>query len=67
MICKLQPCYGIAWGVVQQLAPGQSVTLTSTVSAIDGRYSSWKGFLQVEQLEWLFWRIAIMHLTRSER
>jgi CARDB len=39
--CALTPCYGIAWLVPNGLAPGASITLSSTVAPKD--YSFWPG------------------------
>lgn len=40
--CGLDPCYGIAWGVKESLAPGASITLVST--NIDASTSRWPGW-----------------------
>jgi hypothetical protein len=36
------PCFGMAWGVVDGLAPGQSITLSS--QRLPAGYSSWPGW-----------------------
>jgi hypothetical protein len=41
-VCKLQPCFGIAWTVSDGLAPGQSITLTSR--SYPAGYSLWPGW-----------------------
>ncbi len=43
-LCSLDPCFGIAWGVGQQLAPGESITLRSTVDQISAEHSVWPGW-----------------------
>ncbi len=40
--CNLTPCYGISW-VVPALAPGQSITLTSTAGSYAVGYTIWPG------------------------
>lgn len=40
--CQLNPCFGMAWPVIGGLAPGASVTLSSTV--LTPGYSSWPGY-----------------------
>ncbi len=40
-LCKLSPCYGMAWYVEQNLGPGQSVNLSSNTVLPD--YSRWPG------------------------
>jgi hypothetical protein len=40
--CGMPPCFGIAWQVTNQLAPGQSITLSS--QNLTGDYSTWKGW-----------------------
>ncbi|MCG8352510.1 MAG: Ig-like domain-containing protein, partial [Chloroflexales bacterium] len=42
-ICGLNPCYGIAWYVTQSLAPGQSITLTSTADSYFANNTIWPG------------------------
>jgi hypothetical protein len=42
--CGLQPCHGMAWQVNQSLAPGASITLTSTVGSYAAPYSIWPGW-----------------------
>jgi len=42
-ICGMTPCYGLAWHVSGGLAPGQSVTLTSTPDSYAVDYSIWPG------------------------
>ncbi len=42
-VCGLKPCYGIAWYVDQTLAPGQSITLTSTADSYAASYTRWPG------------------------
>ncbi|MBA3471087.1 MAG: integrin [Herpetosiphonaceae bacterium] len=41
--CTLSPCTGIAW-VIPALAPGDHVTLTSTVGSYADDYTIWPGF-----------------------
>ena len=41
--CGTTPCYGIAWYVPTILAPGQSVTLTSTPDSYANGYTIWPG------------------------
>jgi subtilase family serine protease len=41
--CSLQPCQGIAWYVKDGLAPGQSITLTSTSDSYMSGYTIWSG------------------------
>ncbi len=41
--CGLLPCYGVAWHVTQPLAPGASVTLTSTPASYVGDNTIWPG------------------------
>jgi len=43
-ICGMTPCYGMAWYVSGGLAPGQSVTLTSTPDSYAVAYSIWPGY-----------------------
>ncbi len=43
VICGITPCYGVVWGVVQTLQPGQSVTIRSTVGSYAPEYTSWQG------------------------
>jgi hypothetical protein len=42
--CGMKPCYGIAWQVSQPMAPGDSITLTSTVGSYAGPYTVWPGW-----------------------
>jgi len=42
-ICGMTPCYGLAWHVSGGLAPGESVTLTSTPDSYAVDYSIWPG------------------------
>jgi outer membrane protein assembly factor BamB len=42
--CTLDPCFGLAWGVATQLAPGESITLTSDVGSYAEGYSVWPGW-----------------------
>jgi hypothetical protein len=44
-MCGLEPCHGIVWGVSEPLAPGESITLTSTVSSYEADYTRWPGWL----------------------
>jgi hypothetical protein len=39
--CALTPCYGMAWSVDSIIAPGASITLSSTIAMKD--YSVWPG------------------------
>ena len=41
--CSMRPCYGIAWYVDGGLAPGQSITLTSTPDSYSAEYTRWVG------------------------
>lgn len=43
-VCALTPCYGIAWGVVGGLDPGQSITLTSTPDEYSEGHTIWPGY-----------------------
>jgi hypothetical protein len=43
-VCGMSPCYGIAWYVSGGLAPGQSVSLTSTPGSYASDYSIWPGY-----------------------
>jgi parallel beta-helix repeat protein len=43
LICGLTPCYGIAWGALLPLQPGQSVTLRSTIDSYALGYTDWRG------------------------
>ncbi|HEX5691160.1 MAG TPA: CARDB domain-containing protein, partial [Roseiflexaceae bacterium] len=45
--CSMRPCYGIAWYVDTTLAPGQSITLTSTPSSYSVQYTRWVGAFPV--------------------
>src|SRR5262249_45412482 len=40
--CGLTPCFGMAWQVTSELAPGQSVTLSS--QSLPAGYSNWRGY-----------------------
>jgi hypothetical protein len=40
--CGMQPCFGMAWEVTSELAPGQSVTLSSL--HLPAGYSIWPGY-----------------------
>ncbi|HJZ47590.1 MAG TPA: CARDB domain-containing protein, partial [Roseiflexaceae bacterium] len=40
--CGLAPCFGMAWQVTSELAPGQSVTLSS--QSLPAGYSNWRGY-----------------------
>ena len=42
--CTLDPCYGLVWSTTEGLAPGESMTLTSTTGSIANDYSRWPGF-----------------------
>lgn len=42
--CGLFPCYGLTWQVPAGLAPGESVTLTSTPDSYDVERSLWTGY-----------------------
>jgi hypothetical protein len=42
-VCGINPCYGIAWYVAGPLAPGQSVTLTSTPDSYFAKNTNWLG------------------------
>jgi uncharacterized repeat protein (TIGR01451 family) len=42
-MCGLNPCYGIAWFVPNGLAPGQSITLTSSASSYAVGSTRWNG------------------------
>lgn len=42
--CKLNPCFGIAWFVSQEIAPGQSITLISTSDSYVKNNTIWRGF-----------------------
>ncbi|GIV96622.1 MAG: hypothetical protein KatS3mg057_1279 [Herpetosiphonaceae bacterium] len=41
--CTLSPCYGIAWYVDVNLAPGESITLTSTADSYATEQTRWIG------------------------
>ena len=43
-ICGLSPCEGITWPIRASLAPGQSITLTSTANNYDPTRTSWHGW-----------------------
>jgi hypothetical protein len=42
-VCALDPCYGIAWGVVDGLDPGESITLTSSAEDYSAGHTIWPG------------------------
>jgi hypothetical protein len=42
--CNLDPCFGIAWGVTQILAPGESITLVSTPDQYFLEQTVWPGW-----------------------
>ncbi len=44
-VCTQKPCQGIAWYVKDGLAPGQSITLTSTSGSYMDGYTIWSGQL----------------------
>ncbi|GAB4200520.1 MAG: hypothetical protein OHK0022_21710 [Roseiflexaceae bacterium] len=44
-VCGITPCVGVAWPVTTVLAPGQSITLTTTRSNYDPQRSFWLGWL----------------------
>ena len=44
-VCTLKPCYGIAWYVAESVAPGQTITLTSTASSYRASNTLWTGTL----------------------
>ncbi|HYF64985.1 MAG TPA: CARDB domain-containing protein, partial [Herpetosiphonaceae bacterium] len=44
-ICSTNPCLGIAWAIRQSLAPGESVTVTSTVESYSPGHTIWHGWL----------------------
>ncbi len=46
--CKLDPCYGIAWYVDGTLAPGESITLTSTPDSFFVANTRWRRAFPVE-------------------
>jgi hypothetical protein len=43
VLCKLTPCYGLAWGVTTPLAPGQSIVLRSTIDSYAAGQTIWPG------------------------
>jgi hypothetical protein len=43
-LCGITPCFGLAWAVSRELAPGESITLTSQVGSFGADYSVWKGW-----------------------
>jgi hypothetical protein len=43
-ICAMTPCYGIAWSIANELAPGESITLTSTIGGYAAGQSIWPGY-----------------------
>jgi PKD repeat protein len=42
-LCTLKPCYGISWFVEAELAPGESITLTSTAGSYAPDHTIWPG------------------------
>jgi hypothetical protein len=42
--CTLLPCFGIAWAVSEELAAGQTITLTSTIDSYAPDYTIWPGW-----------------------
>jgi predicted outer membrane repeat protein len=44
-VCGISPCVGVAWPVLTTLAPGQSITLTTTRASYDQQRSFWLGWL----------------------
>jgi hypothetical protein len=44
-VCGITPCVGVAWPVLDTLAPGQSITLTTTRASYDPQRSFWLGWL----------------------
>ncbi|NJP05656.1 MAG: tandem-95 repeat protein [Chloroflexaceae bacterium] len=44
-ICPVDMCHGIAWQVADTLAPGESITLTSTPTSFAADHSIWFGWL----------------------
>jgi hypothetical protein len=42
--CGMEPCFGIAWAVAGGLAPGASITLTSTASSYSAGHTIWPGW-----------------------
>jgi autotransporter family porin len=44
-VCGITPCIGVAWPVLEPLAPGQSITLTTTRTSYDHDRSYWLGWL----------------------
>ena len=42
--CSLEPCYGIAWFVENDIAPGESLTLTSTSDSYFQPNTIWPGY-----------------------
>jgi len=43
-VCGIEPCFGIAWFVEHGLAPGESITLTSTVADYSAGHTIWRGW-----------------------
>lgn len=43
-VCGMEPCFGIAWAVTDKLAPGESVTLTSTTASFSAGHTIWPGW-----------------------
>jgi hypothetical protein len=43
-VCTLDPCFGIAWGVIQILNPGETVTLQSTPQSYNWEWTNWNGW-----------------------
>jgi hypothetical protein len=42
-ICNLWPCQGIVWSVNETIAPGASITLTSTPDSYSAEHTDWDG------------------------
>ncbi|MEM8532244.1 MAG: Ig-like domain-containing protein, partial [Chloroflexota bacterium] len=42
--CSLEPCYGIAWFIENTVAPGDSITLTSTTDSYFQPNTIWPGY-----------------------
>jgi hypothetical protein len=49
-------CMGGAWYVTQPLAPGESITLTSSVLVMDSQHSRWTGYLPTERAQRIYVR-----------
>jgi hypothetical protein len=43
-VCALDPCFGIAWYVAEELAPGESIMLTSTPESYSAGHTIWPGW-----------------------